>query len=156
MERTAMRRVFLIGDARAIASDPDGPKAITAYSDLSNSDVPEVVTADPHPVPPNACGERLGQQFLDQTLAHFHILATNQCRISNTHVDCPTYYLPGPYTRTFITLIYINDRAQLSRLEIKVVQRGKSGRISPVMLEAQDRDWYNELFKQLRELSYCR
>jgi hypothetical protein len=149
------RRVTIIGTQHAIASDPDGSKSITAYGEnIYDAEATELVTADPRPPPP-PCGQKIAQHFLDHLVERFNVLALNACTMGPSKVSCPTNYLPSPYKKTFFDLEYIHIPRSKVKLELNVYYRKPAGALTLVSLEESDRQWYNKLYKTLRELAYC-
>lgn len=150
------RRVYIIGDRDSIMSDPDGVKSITAYTeDIYVADAEEVVVADPRPVPA-PCGHKVGQHYLNRLVERFKVLALNNCRKGVSKVTCPSNYLPSPYSKIFLNLEYTHVPGKIVKLELNIYHRQPSGSLLTATLLEADRNWYNELYIELRERAYCK
>jgi hypothetical protein len=152
------RRVFIIGDRDAIQSDPDGRKSVTAYTyDVSVAAAKELVVSDPRLEIPPPCGGKIARHFLDRLLARFNVLAVSDCRLGPSAVHCPSEYLPSYLRDTrkiFLELDYARS-AQTVKLELDIFQRRPGGEVAQSTLDEADRNWYNDLYRELQEQVNC-
>ena len=150
------RRVFIIGDRNAIKSDPDAGKSFNPYTyDPSFGAAKELVVTDRRPEIPPPCGAKIAQRFLDRLLARFHVQAVNACKMAPSVVNCPSEYLPSYSTRKIFLQLDYAHAAQKAKLELDIFQREPDGKVTLSTLDEADRNWYNELYIELKEQVYC-